>query len=220
MGVGIHMAAILRVEAWDVDQRLDQLGLDRERLVDVVRACVAAHGGCTDNDPANAKGWEVWRWGVRRLRELYRSEGFEKDDTGGFATLVNPPLRYRIAVVNTDDATGIVGDRIPQNRSRKGPASEEAVSANVQFLPGVDWPRRTAAGREPIADFSTWHLCIYVDGDVVRAELSLLVEFEAGYFTDCYERIILLGAGDWEKLELGGADRDAGPEFEVDVRRK
>src|ERR1700730_4167604 len=75
------MPVTVRSEAWDVDHRLAQLGLTREVLLEVVRACAAAHGGCTDNDPPNAKGIEVWRWGVRRLRELLRPEGFEKDDT-------------------------------------------------------------------------------------------------------------------------------------------
>jgi hypothetical protein len=216
------MPVIIRVEAWDVDHRLAELGLSRDQLIEAVRACAAARGGCTDNDPPNAKGIEVWRWGVRRLRELLRPEGLEKDDTGGFSTIVNRPLRYRIAVVNTDDATGILGENIPQNRSRKGTASERAAATNhQQLLPGAEsWPHKAADGREPVSEFSTWHLCVYIEGDTVRAELSLLVGFESGYFTDCHERIILLGHGDWEKLDFGDGANDSGPEFEVEVRRK
>lgn len=215
------MAVIVRAEEWEVNHRLAQLGLTKDSLIDAVRACVAAHGGCTDNDPPNAKGWEVWRWGVRRLRELFRPEGMEKDDTGGFSTIVNRDLRYRIAVINTDDATGIIGERIPQNRCRKGPVSEQAATVNQQLLPGSEsWPRRMADGREPVSEFSTWHLCVYIEGDVVRAELSLLVDFNSGYFTDCYERIILLGPGDWGKLDFSRGTDDSGPEFEVEVRRK
>ncbi|HJU15369.1 MAG TPA: hypothetical protein VJ770_02765 [Stellaceae bacterium] len=214
------MLPIIWVEEWDVDRRLGELDLSREELIEVIRACVAAHGGCTDNDPPSAKGWEAWRWGVRRLREIYRPAGFDKDETGGLSTTVNRARRYRIAVVNTDDATGLPGDRIPQNRNKKGPASEQATTINQQLLPGYDWPRRTPDGQEPVSDLPTWHLCVYIEGDEVRAELSLLVEFKSGFFTECSERIILIGQDDWQKLDFGDSSGDLGPEFDVDVRRK
>jgi hypothetical protein len=215
------MQMIVRSEAWDVNHRLAELGLTREILVDVVRACAAAHGGCTDNDPPNAKGIEVWRWGVRRLRELLRPEGLEKDETGGFSTIVDHGRKLRIAVINTDGTTGVPGDGIPQNRARKGPASESAAATNQRLLPGAEaWPLRTAEGRAPVSSYATWHLCVHIDGDVVRAELSLLNGFESGYFTDCHERIILLGPGDWDDLDHAHGPEDLGPEFDVDVRRK
>ncbi len=214
------MPAIVRAGEWDVDRRLQELGLSRDELIDVIRACVAAHGGCTDNDPPNAKGWEVWRWGVRRLREIYRPAGFEKDESGGFSTTINRAHRYRIAVINTDDATGLSGERIPQNRNRKGPASEQAAAINQQWLPGYDWPRRTSESKEPACDLPTWHLCVFVEGDEVRAELALLVDFKSGFFTECHERIILLGRGDWERLDFDSPPDDPGPEFDVEIRRR
>lgn len=211
------MTAIIRVEEWDVEHRLGDFDLTQEKLVDVVRACVAAYGGCTDNDPPTAKGWELWRWGVRRSREILRPEEWEKDDTGGFSTIVNHKRRFRIAIASADDATGRLGGRDPQNRSRKGPASERATTVNQLLLPGSDaWPRSKAQ----VDEYETWHLCVYVGGDAVRAELSRFNGFEGGYLTDCHERIILLGDGDWEKLDFGTGDNDLGPEIEVDVQRK
>lgn len=214
------MPAITRLESWDVDRRLQELGLERESLLEVVRASVAACGGCTDNDPPTARGWESWRWGVRRFREVLCPKGWDKDDTGGFSTVVNHEKRIRLAIINTDDGTGLL-DRIPQNRSRKGPTSEQAATINQQLLPGIDWPR-IVAGKSVIMtrEYSTWHLCVYIEGDRVRAELSLLNEFESGYFTDCHERIILLKDGDWETLDFGDNSDGFSPEFDIEVRRK
>jgi hypothetical protein len=214
------MPMVVRSEAWDINHRLAELGLTQDVLIEVVRACAAAHGGCTDNDPPNARGIEVWRWGVRRLRELLRPAGLEKDDTAGFSTIVDHERKLRIAVVNTDEMTGVPGDCIPQNRARKGAASQFAAAVN-QLLPGAEsWPLLTAAGRPPVSTYATWHLCVHIDGDVVRAELSLLSGFDSGYFTDCLERIILLGPGEWEKLDDLHRPEDLGPDFDVDVRRK
>lgn len=209
------MTAITRVEEWDVDQRLNDFDLTREHLLDIVQACAGAYGGCTDNDPPTAKGWELWRWGVRSSRERLLPEGWDKDDTGGFSTVVNHRRQIRIAIASTDDATGRLGEQDPQNRSRKGPASERATTINQLLLPGSeDWPRAEGL----IDQYETWHICVYVKGNAVRAELSRFNGFEAGYLADCYERIILLRDGDWEILDFG--DDDLGPEFEVEVQRR
>lgn len=211
------MPAIVRVEEWDVDRRLDDFDLTKDQLIAAVHACVAHHDGCTDNDPPNAKGWEVWRWGVRRLREVLSSERWQKDDTAGFSTIVNHKRRMRIAVLNTDDATGIPGDRFPQNRCRKGPTSERAATINQQMLPFMHLP--SIAPAYP-ADYATWHLCIYIEGDQVRAELSLMKDFEAGSFTDCHERIILVDSQDWERIKFEDDLQDFGPDFEPKVERR
>jgi len=78
MDTEASMPAIMRVEEWDVESRLADLDVTKEQLLGAVQACVAHYGGCTDNDPPNARGWEVWRWGVRRLRELLRVAALEE----------------------------------------------------------------------------------------------------------------------------------------------
>jgi hypothetical protein len=211
------LKAIVRVEAEDVGRRLEELGFaNKESLLEVVRACVAAQGGCTDNDPPGAPGYESWRFGVRRAREIYRPLGWEKDDAGGYSTIVNRANRIRMAILNSTDGAGML-DGIPQNRSKKGACSERAAVTNAQFvLPGSEvWDVPDAR----FEDFATWHLCVYISGDDVRAELSLLNDFEAGYFTGVHEKIILVGDGDWKKINFKDDD-DTGPEIDVTIRRK
>jgi hypothetical protein len=210
------MTAITRFEEWDVHQRLGDFNLTQNNLVEVVRASAAAYGGATDNDPPGARGFYTYSMGVRRLREVLRPEGWDKDDTNNFSTTVNHKGRIRIACVRTDDATGIPKKRSPQNRSPKGPVNERATMVNQLSLPGIDdW--REPDG--PVDEYQTWHLCIYVEGDAVRAELARFNGFEDGHLTDCHERIILLGNGDWEKLDLGDGSDDLGPEFDINIKR-
>lgn len=213
------VVAILHREEADRDDRLVQLGLSHDLLLEVVDACVAAEANCTANDPPMAKGFMVYCAGVRRLRELFCPVGWERDDTGNFSTIVHHELRLRVAFMNTDSGT-CNPDAQPANRSKKGPNSERAATTNQSLLPGIEWPSSRADGSRPAGeDYVTWHMCVHIDGDRVSAELVLQSDFEAGYFVDCAERIFLIKDADW----AGSGPRlddDLGPEIEVDVRRK
>ena len=212
------MPVTVRIEEADREDRLDELGLSRALLLEVVDACVAAEGDCTANDPPMARGLKVYFAGVRRLRELLCPAGWEKDDTGGFSTVVNHERRIRLAFMNADDGTCVV-DAQPSNRSRKGPNSERAASTNQTLLPGIEWPTSRADGTRPAGeDYVTWHLCVHIDQDVTRAELTLQSRFQDGFFTDCHERIFLTTDGEWG--DSRSPNDDLGPEIEVEVRRK
>lgn len=215
------MPAIVRLQNVDREFRLAELGLAHDLLLEVVDACAAADGDCTANDPPMARGLKVYFAGVRRLRELLVPLGWEKDDTGGFSTVVNHDLRVRLAFMNTDGGTCDPAALLPMNRSRKGPNSERAASTNQLKLPGIEWPTLRADGTRPAADdYTTWHMCVHIEGERVLAELALLSGFEGGYFTDCHERIFLLNGDEWDGLRGPEPDDDLGPEIEVDVRRK
>ncbi len=212
------MDAIVRQDSGDVQSRLAQLGLKREHLIEVVKACVAGFTSCTDNDPPGAPGWLSWRWGVRRAREVLLPLGWEKSDSG-ISTVVNRSLKLRLAILNADEGAGS-RDAVPQNRSRKGPNSERLAQVNRQMMPGAeDWPIPAGEPQESIEDFSTWHLCVNVGKDQVTAELTLLSDFEDGYFTRFIEKIIIVGSGEWNAIVFSEPDDDS-PEPEVRVVRK
>lgn len=213
--------SIVRVDSWDIDSRLADFDLSKEVLIDIVKASVSGQNGCTDNDPPGARGYESYRWGTRMARELLRQQGWEKDDTGGYATVINHDRKFRMVVMNADDGAGLI-DRVPQNRCKKGAASERVANNNVLSLfrpeelpiPGVA-PSSAADG------YSTWHLCVYIKGETVRAELSLLSDFKNGFFTGFTEKIIVVGDGDWDELNsIPGSGVDDGPDFDVAVMRR
>ena len=65
-----------------------------------------------------------------------------------------------------------------------------------------------------------WYLCIFAEGDVVRAELSCPLTCSGGYFTDFLERIVLIGDDDADLIRTQMPDEDGGADFEVEVVRK
>jgi hypothetical protein len=209
-----------------VRNRLDELGLSLDKLIEVVEAMVGASAECTDNDPPGARGWSSWRMGTRRLREEMRSEpGWEKDEGDQISSILNASMGIRIAVSNTDDGTQVdEHGRFPQNRSRKGAATDRAVNTNQQtFINILDEsmnvvPIAPRASREIV----TWYLCTYSGGDVVRAELSCPVGLEDGFFTGFVERIFLIDprddGGPAVRRSTGGDDD--GSEFDIPVTRK
>jgi hypothetical protein len=219
-------------QTFDVDRRLEVLNLERKNLVAVVRAAVAAVGNCTENDPPTARGYECWRAAVRVLREIHRSLGWEKDDASNFSTIVNKQGRIKIAVANTDDATGNP-KVLPINRSRKGANSDRASQINQLALPFPEFQSEIQSGDSKGSDYATWYLCIYVDGDKIRAELSLPTRLESGYFTEWEERIMLISSDeDWKRaIEWTPSNEyssqlnrtpmdDEGPKFEVSITRR
>jgi hypothetical protein len=171
----------------EVGNRLEELGVSKTKLIDVIEAMVSARADCTPNDPPGSRGWSSYRMGTRRLREEFLTEdGWEKDDTDQIASIVNKKIGLRIVVANTDDATGIEdGERFPQNRSKKGAATDRIVQSNqLSFMDALDESltvialRSSEQIRRPII---TWYVCVYNEGDEVRAEFSCPVDVEGGF---------------------------------------
>src|SRR5262249_13461386 len=123
------MAAVFRTNPVEVSNRLDQLGWTADELLEVAEAMVAARFSCTDNDPSSAPGWMSWKDGTRRLREIGTLKGLSKADVGQIPCVVDTDRKLKFSVSNTDDGTAIE-DRVPQNQSKKGPGTEQAVDGN------------------------------------------------------------------------------------------
>lgn len=209
------MTPLFRTEPHDVTGRVSELGLDYDGLFEVLRLIFAEHGFCNENDPAGTTGLTVYRWGVRGLRQQFRSRGWTIDRSGNLETIVNHGLKLRVAIMNTDDSTCDATTLFPRNTNEKGPNSERAALANA-ILPGAeDWPQLNRDGTPAVTpEYDTWHLCVYVRDDEIRAELSLLTQFSAGYFSGARERIFLVKPGDW-KVVSQQTPADDGPDTNV-----
>lgn len=221
------MAKVVRVQPYEVRQRLEVLGLDLDRLLIAVQAVSDAHSNCTENDPPAARCWDGWRMGTRRLRELYRSLGWEKDDTDTYSVLVNHSTKAQVVVVNSTKGTGLVVGT-PLNVAKKGPKSVRSASDNRQgVLDIAGFPNELARKLRMMEakNYQTWCLCVYVSEDrlTVRAELLQPVKYNRGYISDWEERIILRGEGPvLETVVITSSDDDDGlsPDFPIVVQRK
>jgi hypothetical protein len=166
--------------------------------------------------------------GTRRLREvMLREKNWEKDETDQISAVINQKLRIRIAVANTDDATGLeIEGHLPQNRSKKGAATDRAVQANQgSFIDALDASLKVIplkGGKEPTGPIKTWYLCVYNDGDTVRSELSCPSGLDNGFFTDFVERIFLDEGEEGGGSAVRRRNDDGGkpPEFDIPVKRQ
>lgn len=223
------MSARILKKPIEVRNRLDELGLPQKKLLEVVRAMVGAKAECTDNDPPGARGWSSWRWGTRRLREeVLVEDGWERDDSDQISSVVNTKRRVRVVVSNTDDGTCVEEDgRFPQNRSKKGAATDRAIQANqTSFMDVLDETLKVVplkVSRAEPGPIVTFYLCVYCEGDEFRAELSCPNGVEGGFFTGFDERIFLIDSssdGDGAARRRGDDDLDGDSEFEIPVKRK
>lgn len=217
----------------EVADRLVIKATTRDQLLAVVDAVAAAKADTTDYDPYGTAGWRGWQMGIRRNREVHVGvSGWEKDDTDQVPSIVNPRLGLRIIVCNTDDATCIESrDKSgPQNRSKKGAATDRAVANNQgSFMEALEaslaekvtrlQPSSRQMTSPPIV---TYYLCVYVEGDDIRAELSSPRAVVNGYFDEFEERIFIIG-GDAEPPTLVSRkdeDDDDGSDYPITVKRK
>ena len=205
------MPMFLKIDEIEVTARLRYFSLDRDVLIAAVRMAVAAYGGCTDNDPPSARGYEPWRATTRGLRELLPTRGYERDDSGNFSTIKHVEHGIRIVVLNTDGKAGDPRpDVFPRNRLKKGILHERAIGA-PDWLPGLPNPFA-------VNQLDIWYFCQHIDGDKVLAELSRPDRIEDGFITSWRERILILKPGDWKNVETGNKSDDCGPDIEVDVQ--
>jgi hypothetical protein len=211
---------VIRVEPWDVQARLAELGLEEEPLRDVVRRGYLAYITCTGNHPPLIPS--IWAWGetVRALREYVLPLGWRRSDDRNYSVVIDPEGCTAIAVATGDHGTGDPGV-FPSTKAPKGQSTLAAVTMNqVQLsLFMQDEPvSPPAKPEEADNERVTWLLLIHRTGKEVRCELSL-----PSSMTDC--RI----DGWRERILMGSVPLDGDiievvppmlPDISIDVKRR
>jgi hypothetical protein len=214
------MQASIKVYAdvFDVQTRLQQLGLKISDLLDAVRAAYQGRVACTELDPPLYIALSLWGHGVRRLRQRLVPRKWSISNEGGYCTVVSPDAALAIAVASGDANTGRPYAS-PTTLSAKGARTEEAISANQLSL-DIRLPDEDEV---EVADeqCETWYLLIYVDLDAaeVRAELSLPSgQDEQGRIINWVERIILPST----EVQADSADLpiDDLPDIDIEIKRR
>lgn len=212
----------------DVDHRLDHLRTNREWLLEVAEAMAAASNECTENDPNGARGWRSWQMGTRRNREIHLGKlGWVRDDSDQIPSILNEEIGVRIVACNTDDGT-CISSREPQNRSRKGPATERFVDRNqADLFEGGHIPHpdsvtrlRTEQVERNTSGILTYMLCVYQESEELRVELSCAVASSGGYFVRFNERIFIFGGDTDPSVPIGFKGTDDASDFDIPVTRK
>lgn len=206
----------------EVDSRLAELGLDENRLGEIVRRGYVAFSSCTPNDPPLYPGFSAWASMVRGLREYLLPE-WDRSDESNYSLVINPAGTVAIAVATGDDGTGR-RDATPTTKSSKGPSTAEAVTTNQLQLdlpfvfPPVQAPARPASGEKQRI---TWIFLVHRAKGEVRCELSLPSSMGTDGRVDRWQERIILKAipTDLEVMEITPPQPQL-PDITIDVKRR
>lgn len=208
----------LYLEDWSVEAKLKRtFGITRNDLIKAVREVVGARADAVEDDPLSAAGLLAYIYGTRAIRAVLRRAGWIRHRQDNMELAKDPDRDIMVAYQSVDLACSEFHD--PQAVSGKGAGAERVIDDMASLFSPEEMAGRTAA-----TDISTgmWFFCVSVDGDDVRAELSLSAGLEGGNFKPFVERIFILKKGDWDSLrEAGDGGRDDGPiEFKPSIARK
>ena len=192
--------------------RLEELGVTKAELLDVVRVAVGAKRAATDFHPASAGGLLSWISGTAHLRRTYVPQGWEICRRENIESIFNPRAKIKVIFQNAEQAGDPLAD--PIAASKKGAGSARAVeSGQYELFPAI---------RERELDeinAPTWCVFVFSEGADVRAEFSCPKAIVDEQFHGFHERIILLRKGEWDTPDPL-VDHVPPIEFEVPVSRK
>lgn len=174
---GMVETAVYR-NAADVDRRLYEIDLRRDKFKNVVMVATTASADATPFHPANAAGTMAYQHGTWAIRNEYVGAIWKLDRTDGVEAIRNDDKKVKVIFANVDIACNDL--HAPKPRSRKGAGAERACVGNLfDELPSFA-PRQSDG-------WSTFYLMVDADG---FAELSRPIVKE-NTFESYIERIYL-----------------------------
>jgi hypothetical protein len=202
------------VDPYEVDARLDQLGLRRAAMELAVEQGELQRRLCTPLDFSATPGYVAWGRTLRAVREETIPLGWHPGDLLQIPVTYNPDESIAVAVSSGDENTGVLTDRDPATKTVKGQATIHAVEANK-----IPFGRNPYDDEEDMIGVELWYLLYCSDEHGLRAELSSPRTMDtAGRIAGWSERILLgtIGGDDAQAAPL----TDISPVLDVPVLRK
>src|SRR5690349_9272434 len=116
---------ILR-EPWEVSPRLQQLGLNKNKLLEIRDIALHEGSNATAFHAANAGGTYAYHGGTWGLRDRFVGDDWILDRANGVETIKNNKLKVVVAFSNVDLTCN--DTHVPQPRTKKGSGAERAMS--------------------------------------------------------------------------------------------
>lgn len=209
------LTARIYAEASEIDDRLRPFGVERRELIEIVRAVVAARAEAVADDPLSAEGLLAYIYGTRLLRQVFRANGWLPHRQENIEAVRHPERPQRVVYQSVDIAASQFSE--PRAVSGKGAGADRAIdSAQGSLFPEDAGPITLP----PRIDTGIWFFCVSVNGDDVRAELSLPRAISGSNFGSFLERIFILREGEWPKLVRDAIDGSDAAHIEPIVSRK
>lgn len=195
---------------WQVDQALRAIGLTREIVHEIAMAAAGARVDALSVDPSGTPGILSYIYGVRTTRLKLLPLGWRESREGNVEATVNDAMGVQFLFQNVDRACG---DNDPQAISGKGSASRHLVRSGQMDMFDVVDPRADQIGRRP----TVWLICVSVDDDAVRAEVSCPDVFEGNQFEGFVRRLFVVDESDGPKPTLRKDSDDDDGELAMDI---
>ena len=212
------LIARVYTEPWEVDQRLSAFGVTRSELFEVVRQVVGARADVTDNDPVTAGGLFAYIQGTRHIRALFRSKRWQLDRQENIEAVKHPEKDLRIVYQSVDLAAS--KGHNPRAISGKGSGADRIIdSAQGSLFTDEELEQHNPATIAAVGT-GVWFFCVSVDGEDVRAELSLPASLEGRNFKEFIERIFIVRGGEWPPTQIAPDAENDAVDFQPTVTRK
>jgi hypothetical protein len=203
---------------WDIDQRLMPFGVIRAELFPIIQAVVAARADTVENDPATAAGQLAYIYGTRQTRDAFRRKKYLLHRQQNIEAVKHPDRDLKIVYQSVDLAA--VEGHWPQAISGKGSGSHDLIdAAQGNLFSQEDLDRLNPVALGPV-NSGVWYFCVSVNGDDVRAELSLPAQIQSGNFSNFIERIFIVRGGEWPSIKVAPQPTVEAVEAEPKVSRR
>ncbi|MEW9307549.1 hypothetical protein [Labrys neptuniae] len=217
--MGDSMATVrVLAEYPEVDARLADFGISRQELLEIVHGVVAARADATADDPASAEGLLAYIYGTRYVRQVFQAHGWIRYRENNVESVRHPDRPLKVVYQSVDLAADLL--HRPQAVSGKGSGADRVIAVGQAGL--FPEEEMEAARDQSLAELRTgvWFFCVSVQGDDVRAELSLPSGISGDNFAGFIERIFIVGGGEWPADGIASGDRPDSIEFEPAVLRR
>jgi hypothetical protein len=194
-------------ELWEIEPRLNELGLTRAGLLEARDVAIHDSANATLFHAANAAGTYSYHSGTWALRDRFVGGDWVLDRSDGVETIRNEKLKLKVGFSNVDLACD--NFQIPKPRTKKGSGAERATGADLFGLAGL--PQYAP---KPTGEWKLYYLMVDGDG---AAELTRPV-VKRGTFSAALERIFLSSGNEGDGLLEDTADTIV--EFEPQIARK
>ncbi len=224
-----------RVIHWplEVDDRLKELGLNRESLWQAIQAGINYKASLTQFNTNAVKGIGVWDAIHRALGEQVCADKWIRQEPGNFAYMMHPSENWGVAVLAGDKGTGLSDPQVSNQSPFSGRARKRTRQAIRQNEVVTGWQTHIAQentkawqGIMPIP-ILTYFLVHHIDlnSETVCAELSLPVRLTASgdYISAWAERILLPPPDTYNVAQRGHSPitlPSAEDQFTVEITKK
>jgi hypothetical protein len=211
-------APLLYKEDWEIDARLLPFEVTRTELIEVARAVVAARADAVENDPVAAEGQFAYIFGTRSTRTLWRRKGWLLHREENIEAVKHPKIDLKVIYQSVDLAAHVAHD--PRAVSGKGSGADRLIDTGQGSLFTAEQLAAGHGSKFTPLNSGAWFYCVSVDGDDVRAELSLPIRISGNNFDGFIERIFIVRGGEWSEFAVRPLPQGGPTEFEPVVTRK